>query len=472
MIPVILCGGSGTRLWPLSRDSYPKQFLKLIGDHSLFQNTVERVAPLTESAPIIITNEDHRFLAAGQLLEIQQKSEILLEPEGRNTAPAIAAAAFKAQQMEGEDALMLVLPADHLIEDTDAFAGAVEQGLEAARTGKLVTFGIVPDKAETGYGYIRADKNQQLGQSHPVAEFVEKPDLATAEAYVNSGDYFWNSGMFLFRADRYLEELKKFAPGIHECARIAVEKGESDLDFLRLDAEAFKASPDDSIDYVVMEKTDDAYVVPMSAGWSDVGSWSSLWEVSDEKDNGNVAHGDVISINSSDNFVHSDGRLVAAVGVNNLVIVETPDAILVADKNASQDIKKVVAELKSGDRSESHSHRKIYRPWGKYDSIDNGDRFQVKRITVNPGASLSLQKHHHRAEHWIVVSGTAEVTCDDDIRLLSENQSTYIPLGSVHRLRNHGKIPLEIIEVQSGSYLGEDDIVRLSDDYGRGGKTD
>lgn len=470
MIPVILCGGSGTRLWPLSRDSYPKQFLKLIGDNSLFQNTVQRVAPLTETASIIITNEDHRFLAAGQLLEIQEKAEILLEPEGRNTAPAIAAAAFKAQQMEGDDALMLVLPADHLIDDTDAFAGSVEKGMEAARSGKLVTFGIVPEKPETGYGYIRADKNQNVGQSHSVADFVEKPDFATAESYVSSGNYYWNSGMFLFRADRYLEELKKFAPEIHESAKAAVEKGVSDLDFLRLDADAFAASPDDSIDYAVMEKTDDAFVVPMSAGWSDVGSWSSLWEVSDEKDNGNVTRGDVISINSADNFVHSEERLVAAVGVNNLVIIETPDAILVADKDASQDIKKVVAELKSEERSESHSHRKIYRPWGKYDSIDCGDRFQVKRITVNPGASLSLQKHHHRAEHWVVVSGTAEVTCDEEIRLLSENQSTYIPLGSVHRLRNHGKIPLEIIEVQSGSYLGEDDIVRLSDDYGRGGK--
>ncbi len=468
MLPVILCGGSGTRLWPLSRDSYPKQFLKLIGEQSLFQNTIKRVSAVTDNAPIVVTNQEHRFLAAGQVQELERDAEILLEPVARNTAPAIAAAALRAQQLDGHDALLLVLPADHLIDDTEAFATAIEQGIPTAIDGKLVTFGIVPHKPETGYGYIRADQAEPLGGAFAVAEFVEKPDIKTAEHYVTSGNYFWNSGMFLFRADRYLQALGEFAPEILENAKAAVANSVKDLDFLRLEEAAFAVCPSDSIDYAVMEKTQDACVVPMDAGWNDVGSWSSLWDVTDGKENGNITHGDVITEDTRDCYIHSDHCLVATVGVKDLVVIGTPDAILVADKSSSQDIKKIVTALKQDGRGESLSHRKIYRPWGLFDSIDNGERFQVKRITVNPGASLSLQKHHHRAEHWIVVSGTAEVTCDEDVRLLTENQSTYIPLGATHRLRNPGKIPLEIIEIQSGSYLGEDDIVRFSDNYGRG----
>ena len=471
IIPVILCGGSGTRLWPLSRDSYPKQFLQLLDRQSLFQATIERLRGITSASPLAVTNEKHRFLVAEQLREVDQKAQILLEPMGRNTAPAIAAAAIRALQ-QGSSPMLLVLPSDHHIEQVDVFTEAVQTGARAAEDGKLVTFGIVPDRPETGYGYIQAETSPLYDEEQPVYAvngFREKPDLHTAEKYLASGEYFWNSGMFLFRADRYLEELGNHAPEILASCQQAVDQGEADLDFFRLDKEAFGGCPADSIDYAVMEKTDAACMAPLDAGWNDVGAWSSLWDISasDDDDNGNVIYGDVIAHDSSNCLIRSESRLVSTLGIKNLVIVETRDAVLVAERDAAQNVKEIVNELKNAGRNESTMHREVYRPWGKYDSVDAGGRFQVKRITVNPGATLSLQKHHHRAEHWIVVTGTAEVTCDDDIRILTENQSTFIPLGSVHRLRNPGRIPLELIEVQSGSYLGEDDIERFEDNYGR-----
>ena len=473
IIPVILSGGSGTRLWPLSRSCFPKQFLNLIGDTSLFQATLRRIEGATMQPPIVVSNNAHRFIVAEQLRELgKENAHILLEPEGKNTAPAIAAAALCAQQSTGtQTPLLLVLPADHNIENIDAFTSALNAGTKAAMDGKLVTFGIVPTHPETGYGYVRAEGSALYDGDTPVfavQRFVEKPDAATAEQYLSSGEYYWNSGMFLFRADRYLEELGRFAPAILSSCTDAVENGEKDLDFFRLEEQAFGASPSDSIDYAVMEKTTDACVVPLDAGWSDVGAWSSLWEISPNDENGNTLHGDVIVRNSTDSYIHSESRLVSALGVKDLVIVETQDAVLVADKHSAQDVKKVVDELKKTQRNEGIEQREIYRPWGSYNTMDIGDRFQVKRIKVNPGAKLSLQKHHHRAEHWVVVRGTAEVTCDDNVKMLAENESTFIPLGSIHRLANPGKIPLEIIEIQSGSYLGEDDIERFDDTYGRG----
>ena len=469
IIPVILCGGSGTRLWPLSRDSYPKQFLHLLENQSLFQATVKRLQGITDENPMAVTNDKHRFLVAEQLREINQEAEILLEPMGRNTAPAIAAAAIRALKNDSSP-MLLVLPSDHHIEQVDVFSKAVQTGAQAADDGKLVTFGVVPTRAETGYGYIHAETKPLYDKKQPVYAvngFKEKPDPQTAEKYLSSGEYFWNSGMFLFRADRYLEELEKFAPEILASCQQAVDQGQDDLDFFRLDKNSFGNCPADSIDYAVMEKTNAACVVPLDAGWNDVGAWASLWDISPSDDNDNVICGDVIAHDSTHCHIHSESRLVTALGVKNLVIVETSDAILVADKDAAQNVKEIVNELKNAQRSEGTLHREVYRPWGKYDSVDASERFQVKRITVNPGATLSLQKHHHRAEHWVVVTGTAEITCDDDIRILSENQSTFIPLGSVHRLRNPGKIPLELIEIQSGSYLGEDDIERYEDHYGR-----
>ena len=469
IIPVILCGGSGTRLWPLSRDSYPKQFLHLLENQSLFQATVERLRDITPENPVAVTNDKHRFLVAEQLREIDQKAEILLEPMGRNTAPAIAAAAIRALK-DDSSPMLLVLPSDHHIEQIDVFSKAVQTGAQAAKDGKLVTFGVVPTRAETGYGYIHAETKPLYSAEQPVYAvngFKEKPNSQTAEQYLSSGEYFWNSGMFLFRADRYLEELEKFAPEILASCQQAVDQGRDDLDFFRLDKDSFGSCPADSIDYAVMEKTDAACVVPLDAGWNDVGAWASLWDISPSDDNDNVICGDVIAHDSTHCHIHSESRLVTTLGVKNLVIVETSDAVLVADKDAAQNVKEIVNELKNANRGEGTIHREVYRPWGKYDSVDAGERFQVKRITVNPGATLSLQKHHHRAEHWVVVTGTAEITCDDDIRILSENQSTFIPLGSVHRLRNPGKIPLELIEIQSGSYLGEDDIERFEDHYGR-----
>ncbi len=466
--PVILSGGSGSRLWPLSRENQPKQFLSLMGDRSLFQETVLRARALPGAAsPVTVCAEGHRFMVGEQLQGIGVASGgILLEPVARNTAPAIALAACHLLASDPQ-AVMLVLPADHLIEDERAFRDAVARAGQLAEQDWLVTFGIQPDYPETGYGYIA--RGQALGEGgYRVARFVEKPALATAQAYLAEGTYAWNSGMFLFKAARYLDELARHAPALHAAACEAYAQARADLDFIRVGAEAFAASPSDSIDYAVMEKTDRAAVVPVSCGWSDIGSWSSLWSVAQRDEQGNRYEGDVISLDTRDSLVRaSERRLIATIGVEDLVIVDTADATLVARKDRVQDVKGIVDKLKQAGRQEHLFHRKVYRPWGYYDSIDQGERFQVKRIVVKPGAALSLQQHRHRAEHWIVVSGTAEVTCDDKVFELHENQSTYIPLGSVHRLRNTGSEPVELIEVQSGAYLGEDDIVRLEDVYGR-----
>jgi|SRR5690348_1484477 len=468
LTPVILSGGSGTRLWPLSRKNLPKQFLALSGDATLFQQTVERTRALAGvGAPIVVCSEEHRFLVAEQLRALNvEGASILLEPMPRNTAPAIALAACQALANDAE-ATLLVLPADHLIGDTSSFAEAVGKALPLAEQGWLVTFGIRPEAPETGFGYIkRAEAAGAAG--FRVERFVEKPDAATAQKYVEAGDYEWNSGMFLFKASRYLDELQQHAPTIYAAGKAAFEKAKADLDFVRVDKEAFAASPDTSIDYAVMEKTTRAAVVPVSCAWSDIGSWDALWAASQRDGDGNRLEGDVIAIDSRNCFVRgTDRRLVAALGLDDIVIVDTPDAVLVAPRTRVQDVKRLVERIKSDGRQEHMFHRKVYRPWGSYDSIDMGDRFQVKRITVKPGAALSLQKHHHRAEHWVIVSGTAEVTRNDEVFLVAENESTFLPLGAVHRLRNPGKVPLELIEVQSGSYLGEDDIVRLEDVYGR-----
>ncbi|HEX8777378.1 MAG TPA: mannose-1-phosphate guanylyltransferase/mannose-6-phosphate isomerase [Rhodanobacter sp.] len=468
LIPLILSGGSGTRLWPVSRRNLPKQFLSLAGQGTLFQQTVARTRALHEvAAPIVVASEDHRFLAAEQLLDAGvEGASIVLEPLARNTAPAIALGALQALKRDPE-ALLLVLPADHLIGDPEAFATAVAQAMPLARQGWLATFGIRPDRAETGFGYIR--RGEALGEgAFRVERFVEKPDLATAESYLAAGNYDWNSGMFLFRADRYLEELETHAPAMLAAVRMAHAAAHADLDFVRVDKDSFAKVPEDSIDYAVMEKTTRAAVVPVSCGWSDIGSWSALWLAGERDADGNLREGDTLTVDTHNSLLRShDRHLVATVGVENLVVVTTPDATLVAHRDAAQDVKKVVDQLKAAGRSEHSFHRVVRLPWGSYDSLEAGERFQVKRIVVKPGASLSLQKHHHRAEHWIVVSGTAEVTCDEQVLLLGENQSTYIPLGSKHRLRNPGKVALELIEVQSGSYLGEDDIVRYDDVYGR-----
>jgi len=466
MVPVIMSGGSGTRLWPLSRQLYPKQFLPLSSDKTMLQDTLTRLTGLDLQPPVIICNDEHRFIAAEQLraLEISD-ADIILEPVGRNTAPAIAVAAFNALSKDKE-AVLLVLAADHVIEDEAAFHTAISQAEVLADEGKLVTFGIVPDKAETGYGYIRRGK--KLGsEGYEVDSFVEKPDLQTAESYLLSGDYLWNSGMFLFKASRYLDELKIHHPEIYSSCKDAVDKIDKSVDFLRLDKEVFSNCPSESIDYAVMENTQEAVVVPLDAKWNDIGSWSALWDICSKDDSGNVIVGDVVIHDVNDTYFHATSKLVTAVGVDNLVIVETPDAIMVSTKDRVQDVKLIVEQLNKQDRQETIIHRQASRPWGSYDCIDQGERFQVKRIIVKPGASLSLQMHHHRAEHWIVVKGTAQVTKGQEVFTLSENQSTYIPLGVKHRLDNPGVMPLEIIEVQSGSYLGEDDIVRFDDTYGR-----
>ncbi|MBH1528438.1 mannose-1-phosphate guanylyltransferase/mannose-6-phosphate isomerase [Stenotrophomonas maltophilia] len=461
--PVILSGGSGTRLWPLSRESYPKQFLPLAGELTMLQATWQRVAPIASRGPLVIANEEHRFVAAEQLHQVgAEPAAIILEPMGRNTAPAIAVAALEATR-DGADALLLVLPSDHVISDEATFRSVVQAATSAAEAGKLVTFGIVPTGPETGYGYIKAADGQGL---RAVERFVEKPDLGTATGYVASGQYYWNSGMFLFKASRYLQELERFQPEMLAGSRSAWQLARRDTDFTRLDKAAFAAVASDSIDYAVMEKTADAVVIPLDAGWNDVGSWTALRDVSQQDGDGNAHQGDVIAIDCRNTYAYGQ-RLVAMVGLDDVIVVETDDAVLVGKADRMQEVKTVVSQLKTEGRSEATWHRKVYRPWGAYDSIDNGARFQVKRITVKPGGTLSLQMHHHRAEHWIVVSGTAEVTRGDEVILLSENQSTYIPLGVTHRLRNPGKLPLELIEVQSGSYLGEDDIVRFEDTYGR-----
>ncbi|MCO7472187.1 mannose-1-phosphate guanylyltransferase/mannose-6-phosphate isomerase [Stenotrophomonas maltophilia] len=461
--PVILSGGSGTRLWPLSREAYPKQFLPLAGELTMLQATWQRVAPIASRGPLVVANEEHRFVAAEQLQQVgAEPAAIILEPVGRNTAPAIAVAALEATR-DGADALLLVLPSDHVITDEAAFRTAVQAASIAAEADKLVTFGIVPTGPETGYGYIKAADGHGV---RAVERFVEKPDLDTATGYVTSGQYYWNSGMFLFKASRYLQELERFQPDMLAGSRQAWQQARRDSDFTRLDKEAFATVPSDSIDYAVMEKTADAVVIPLDAGWNDVGSWTALRDVSQQDGDGNAHQGDVIAIDCRNTYAYGE-RLVAMVGLDDVIVVETDDAVLVGKADRMQEVKTVVAKLKADGRSEATWHRKVYRPWGAYDSIDNGERFQVKRITVKPGGTLSLQMHHHRAEHWIVVSGTAEVTRGDEVILLSENQSTYIPLGVTHRLRNPGKLPLELIEVQSGSYLGEDDIVRFEDTYGR-----
>lgn len=465
--PVVMAGGTGSRLWPLSRQLNPKQFLALTDDNqTMLQGTLSRLEGISVASPVLICNEEHRFLAAEQMRAIgHEQTRIILEPVGRNTAPAIALAAMLLHEA-GDDPLMLVLAADHLIEDVAAFHRSIGQAIPLAEEGKLVTFGIVPVKAETGYGYIQQGA-EFSGGGASVKAFVEKPDEATARQYLESGDYLWNSGMFLFRASRYLDELKKHRPDIYEACKAALDGCSQDLHFSRINAEAFAACPDESIDYAVMENTVDAAVVPLEAGWSDIGSWSSLWEVSARDAAGNSVIGDVITEATNNTLIRADHRLVATLGVDDLVVIETKDAVLVAHKDKVQDVKKVVEAIKSDGRHEHMNHREVYRPWGVYDSVDHGTRYQVKRITVKPGAKLSVQMHHHRAEHWIVVSGTARVTNGEKTYLVAENQSTYIPVGQVHALENPGVIDLELIEVQSGSYLGEDDIVRLEDKYGR-----
>ena len=466
IVPVILAGGSGSRLWPLSRKHYPKQLLKLFGDTTMLQQTLLRLDGVPDLGdPIVVCNEEHRFMVAEQLQEIgQSRASILLEPLARNTAPALALAAVKALTQE-DDPTLLVLAADHMIQGIEAFQKAIAQATEAADTDKLVTFGIQPTRPETGYGYI---KTRREGQgSHPVERFVEKPDLTTAEQYLAEGDYYWNSGMFVFRASAFLSELERCSPEVLNAAQRAYDKASTDLDFVRIDREAFAQAPDISIDYAVMEKSQSVVCVPLDAGWSDVGCWQSFWELSEKDANGNSFVGDAIDVDSRDTLVFTQDKLVATIGVNNLMIINTPDAVLVADKSQAQQVKKVIARIEQGNRTEHLQHREVYRPWGCYDSVDQGTRYQVKRIRVKPGASLSLQMHYHRAEHWVVVKGTAQVELDDQTLLLSENESTYIPVGTRHRLSNPGKIPLEIIEVQSGPYLGEDDIQRFDDNYGR-----
>ena len=466
LVPVILCGGSGTRLWPLSRESYPKQFLRLNGDSSLLQQTLRRCIGPGSSPPVLLTHEDARFLVAAQVRETGiEDATLILEPHRRGTAPAIVSAALYLLR-KSEDALMLVLPSDHVIEDSDAFLDAVRAASEGAMEGLLMTFGIRPHAPETGYGYLCVDENVSRHILR-LSGFVEKPDLPTAQTYFDSGHHFWNSGMFLFRCSQLIDEVAQYAPEILRACEQAVDGIQTDDDFLRLDGHAYAQSPDIAIDYALMEHTHQAAMVKLEAGWSDIGSWSSVWEIAQHDSRDNAVHGDVLIEDCERCLVHSETRLVAAVGLKNAVIIDTPDALLVMDRGRAQDTRHLVRLLRAQERSEATSHKQVTRPWGSYDAIGNGPRFQVKRITVQPGARLSLQMHHHRAEHWIVVSGTARVIDGEKDYLLTENQSTFIGVGVIHSLENPGKIPLELIEVQSGSYLGEDDIVRLSDVYGR-----
>jgi len=466
LTPVLLSGGVGSRLWPVSRELHPKQFLPLAGELTMLQQTLNRTGNLEASAPVVVCNEEHRFMVAEQLRQVGiAPSALILEPVGRNTAPAVALAALQ-QLARDPDAILLVLPADHIIQDAAAFAEAVTRALPLARDGHLMTFGVVPQAPETGYGYIRCGAS--LGEDlYALEAFVEKPDVETAQSYLDSGSFLWNSGMFLLRAATYLEQLEEFQPDMLACCRRAMDLATVDMDFIRPEAAAFSACPADSIDYAVMENTRAGGVVALDCGWSDVGAWSALWEVASRDEHGNASQGDVMLDNCRDSYFRSESRLLAATGVSNLVVVETADAILVADRDRVQDVKRIVNRLKAESRPEASLHSRVYRPWGSYESLVTADRFQVKRIIVNPGQTLSLQMHHHRAEHWIVVHGTAEVTCEDRVFMLAEDESTYIPLGRKHRLANPGRIPLELIEVQSGTYLGEDDIVRFEDVYGR-----
>ncbi|WP_423680122.1 mannose-1-phosphate guanylyltransferase/mannose-6-phosphate isomerase [Undibacterium sp. WLHG33] len=474
--PVILCGGSGTRLWPLSRAGFPKQFLALAGQDSLFQQAVSRINELAGGQievgqTLVVTNEEHRFLTLDQLRELKlPDARLLLEPAGRNTAPALSLAALAALQ-DGSDPVLVVSPADQTITDPAAFRKALQTAVAAAADGAIAILGITPDRPETGYGYIRRHSAANQAGWSEVAGFVEKPDLATARAYLQDGNYLWNSGMFVLRASSWQKAMAAFRPDIAAATELAWQSRKHDDQFIRPDRQAFLAVPSESIDYAVMEKCPGSpfalRMVALDAGWSDLGAWDAVWQTGERDGSGNVLHGDVIQADCENTLVFSSSRLVSAVGVTDLVIVETPDAVLVTDRQHSQQVKKIVASLQQSGREEHVLHRKVHRPWGWYDSTDESARFKVKRIQVKPGASLSLQKHHHRAEHWIVVQGTAEVVCGDKTMLLTENQSTYIPLGEVHRLSNPGVIPLEIIEVQSGSYLGEDDIVRFQDSYGR-----
>ncbi len=475
--PVILSGGSGTRLWPLSREQYPKQLLELTGSLTLLQATLSRLNGLAYpggvSSPTVVCNEEHRFITAEQLRALGHAApSILLEPCGRNTAPALTLAALAAGQ-GGADPILLVMPADHVIPDVTAFQEIVLRGAESACAGNMVTFGIVPSRAETGYGYIKLGAARGA-HAFEIAGFVEKPSIAVAESYVSSKQYLWNSGLFMMRASLWLKAIDRFQPRILQACRAALDQGRRDSDFRRIDITEFTACPSDSIDYAVMEKLAGAQdlgiagiVIPMATGWSDVGAWDALWALVPKDDAGNAVQGDVCVVDSKDNLIFAQSRLVACVGIERMVVVETADAVLVARRDATQDVKQIVARLKADQRSEVSAHRKVHRPWGHYDFVDSGERFQVKRIVVNPGASLSLQLHHHRAEHWVVVKGVAKVTRGDEILTLSENQSTYIPIGTRHRLENPGETPLEIIEIQSGGYLGEDDIVRFDDNYGR-----
>jgi len=467
IIPVILSGGSGTRLWPLSRKQYPKQYLPLAGDNTMLQETILRLSGLDNLAdPIIICNADHRFLVAEQCQQIDIKNPIiLLEPVGRNTAPAIAAAALQSLK-KTDDAVLLVLSADHVIQDVEAFHQAINIASQQAQAAKLATFGIVPTDANTGYGYIKSSKNNNDG-AYKVDEFVEKPDLETAKTYLEQGNYLWNSGMFVFQADVLISELSEQSPNIVVSVIDAVTNATKDLDFIRLDKQAFESSPSDSIDYALMEKSDNVVVVPLDAGWNDIGSWSALHDIGKKDVNGNVVNGDVFMQDTTNTYIHANGHMIATIGVQNLVIVDTPNATLISTKDKSQEVKKIVEQLQRQDREESSCHRKVYRPWGWYDSIESGKHFQVKRLHVNPGAKLSLQMHHKRAEHWVVVSGTATVINGEDVLTLTEGDSTYIPIGTTHGLENKTNEQLEVIEVQSGTYLGEDDIVRFEDIYGR-----
>jgi len=472
IIPIILSGGTGSRLWPMSRELKPKQFLPLFGEQTMLQATVSRLTGLQDLAnPVIICNETHRFLVAQQMKEIGiDVDKIILEPVGRNTAPAICAAAeyIKGKSTTREDDVLLILAADHIINNTTDFHKVITAGYQVALQGQLVTFGIVPHKAETGYGYIkRAEIFSKQDNAYTIEQFVEKPNQHTAQKYFDSGEYYWNSGMFMFSATTILEQMNKFSHAIYKQVKTAVAKGSKDLDFCRLEVEAFSASPSDSIDYAVMEKTDKAVVLPLDAQWNDVGAWSALWEAKPHDQQGNVIQGDVLTYELSNSYIHAEERMIAVIGMDNCVVVETADAVLVADKSRSQDVKNIVNQLKHSAREEIISHQRVYRPWGSYETLEETKRFKVKRIIVNPGAKLSLQMHHHRAEHWVVVKGTAKITCGEQEIILTEDQSNYIPLGTKHRLENPGLIPLEIIEIQTGSYLGEDDIIRFDDHYGR-----